>query len=88
VVDDGKGMSETDARMAFERHATSKSKEQKIFLKLLPKVSVAKLWLLLLPFQVELRTKQKDASIGTNIYIEGGFSSFRILFRRRKDLIF
>ena len=24
VVDDGKGMSETDARMAFERHATSK----------------------------------------------------------------
>ena len=26
VVDDGKGMSETDARMAFERHATSKIK--------------------------------------------------------------
>ena len=24
VVDNGKGMSETDARMAFERHATSK----------------------------------------------------------------
>ena len=24
VVDDGKGMSDTDARMAFERHATSK----------------------------------------------------------------
>lgn len=24
VIDDGKGMSETDARMAFERHATSK----------------------------------------------------------------
>lgn len=27
VVDNGKGMSETDARMAFERHATSKIKE-------------------------------------------------------------
>lgn len=25
VIDDGKGMSDTDARMAFERHATSKS---------------------------------------------------------------
>ncbi|MFN8338478.1 MAG: ATP-binding protein [Saprospiraceae bacterium] len=24
VIDDGKGMSETDARMSFERHATSK----------------------------------------------------------------
>ena len=24
VIDDGKGMSETDARLAFERHATSK----------------------------------------------------------------
>ena len=27
VIDNGKGMSETDARMAFERHATSKIKE-------------------------------------------------------------
>ena len=24
IIDDGKGMSETDARLAFERHATSK----------------------------------------------------------------
>ena len=27
VIDDGKGMSETDVRMAFERHATSKISE-------------------------------------------------------------
>ena len=27
VVDDGKGMSDTDARLAFERHATSKIKK-------------------------------------------------------------
>ena len=27
VIDDGKGMSETDARLAFERHATSKIRE-------------------------------------------------------------
>jgi len=26
VIDDGKGMSETDARLSFERHATSKIK--------------------------------------------------------------
>src|SRR5258706_3932825 len=26
IIDNGKGMSETDARMAFERHATSKIK--------------------------------------------------------------
>ena len=28
VIDDGKGMSETDARLAFERHATSKISRQ------------------------------------------------------------
>jgi hypothetical protein len=50
VVDDGKGMSETDARMALKDMPLQRSEEQKIFLKLLPKVSVAKLWLLLLPF--------------------------------------
>ena len=27
IIDDGKGMSETDARMSFERHATSKIKQ-------------------------------------------------------------
>ena len=27
VIDDGKGMSDTDARLAFERHATSKIRE-------------------------------------------------------------
>ena len=27
IIDDGKGMSETDARLAFERHATSKIRE-------------------------------------------------------------
>jgi DNA mismatch repair protein MutL len=48
VVDNGSGMSETDARMAFERHATSKIRTPKIFFILLPKVSVVKLWLLLL----------------------------------------
>ena len=36
VIDDGKGMSETDARMAFERHATSKiSTAEDLFLSLI-----------------------------------------------------
>ena len=30
VIDDGKGMSETDARLAFERHATSKIRKRSL----------------------------------------------------------
>ncbi|WP_370896791.1 DNA mismatch repair endonuclease MutL [Chryseobacterium gossypii] len=78
VVDDGKGMSETDARMAFERHATSKIRGTEDIFKITTKgfrgealASIAAV------SQVELRTKQKDASIGTNIYIEGGVFQFQ-----------
>ncbi|KYH05968.1 DNA mismatch repair protein MutL [Chryseobacterium cucumeris] len=78
VVDDGKGMSETDARMAFERHATSKIKGTEDIFKIATKgfrgealASIAAV------SQVELRTKQKDTSIGTNIYIEGGIFQFQ-----------
>ena len=34
VIDNGKGMSETDARMSFERHATSKIKTAEDLFKL------------------------------------------------------
>ncbi|WP_241329970.1 DNA mismatch repair endonuclease MutL [Chryseobacterium arthrosphaerae] len=78
VVDDGKGMTETDARMAFERHATSKIKGTEDIFKIATKgfrgealASIAAV------SQVELRTKQNDASIGTNIYIEGGVFQFQ-----------
>ncbi|MDR6514912.1 DNA mismatch repair endonuclease MutL [Chryseobacterium camelliae] len=78
VVDDGKGMSETDARMAFERHATSKIKGTEDIFKISTKgfrgealASIAAV------SQVELRTKQAGASIGTNIYIEGGVFQFQ-----------
>ncbi len=78
VVDDGKGMSETDARMAFERHATSKIKATEDIFKIATKgfrgealASIAAV------SQVELRTKQNDAKIGTNIYIEGGVFQFQ-----------
>lgn len=78
VVDDGKGMSETDARMAFERHATSKIKATEDIFKIATKgfrgealASIAAV------SQVELRTKQNDDKIGTNIYIEGGVFQFQ-----------
>lgn len=78
VVDDGKGMSETDARMAFERHATSKIRETEDIFKILTKgfrgealASIAAV------AQVELKTKQKDAVTGTDIYIEGGELQFQ-----------
>lgn len=78
VVDDGKGMSETDARMAFERHATSKIRGTEDIFKISTKgfrgealASIAAV------AQVELRTKQKETNIGTNIYIEGGVFQFQ-----------
>ncbi|MEY8758170.1 DNA mismatch repair endonuclease MutL [Chryseobacterium tongliaoense] len=78
VVDDGKGMSETDARMAFERHATSKIKGTEDIFKIATKgfrgealASIAAV------SQVELKTKQKESTIGTNIYIEAGVFQFQ-----------
>lgn len=47
VIDNGVGMSVTDARLCFERHATQKSEQQKICFHCIPKVSVARHWLLL-----------------------------------------
>lgn len=46
VIDNGQGMSVTDARLCFERHATSKYVRPKIYSHLRPKVFVEKLWLL------------------------------------------
>lgn len=73
VIDDGKGMSETDARMAFERHATSKIRKADDLFSLhtmgfrgeaLPSiVAVA---------QVTLRTRTDEQELGTSLHIEGG----------------
>lgn len=70
VTDNGKGMSPTDARMAFERHATSKIKEASDLFAihtmgfrgeaLASIASVA---------DVELKTKREDDEIGTSIHI-------------------
>lgn len=72
VIDDGKGMSETDARMAFERHATSKIREAADLFSLHTMgfrgealASIAAV------AQVELRTCQKDGELGTLLEIVG-----------------
>lgn len=72
VIDNGCGMSETDARMCFERHATSKIKETNDLFAINTKgfrgeamASIAAI------AQVELRTRQHNQDLGTKIIIEG-----------------
>lgn len=47
VIDNGVGMTVTDARLCFARHATSKIRQAEDLFSLGTKVSVEKLWLLL-----------------------------------------
>lgn len=72
VIDNGKGMSETDARMAFERHATSKIQKAEDLYSLhtmgfrgeaLPSICAIA--------QIELKTRTADAQMGTRLIING-----------------
>lgn len=72
VIDDGKGMSETDARLSFERHATSKIKDAADLFALTTMgfrgealASIAAV------AQVILKTRRKDDELGVEINIEG-----------------
>ncbi len=71
VIDNGKGMSETDARMAFERHATSKIKviEDLFRIKTMGFRGEA-LASIAAVAQVEIKTKKADEQLGTFIEIE------------------
>lgn len=70
VIDDGKGMSETDARLAFERHATSKiRKASDLFALSTMGFRGEALASIAAVAQVELRTRQKEAEIGTCVSI-------------------
>ena len=72
VIDNGCGMSETDARLAFERHATSKiSQAQDLFSlrtmgfrgEALPSICAVS--------QVEMQTRRAEDEVGTLIEIHG-----------------
>lgn len=72
VIDDGKGMSETDARLAFERHSTSKIRQASDLFNLHTNgfrgealasiVAVA---------QVELKTRQAESEVGSQLTLAG-----------------
>lgn len=73
VIDNGVGMSVTDARLCFERHATSKIKHAEDLFAIHTKgfrgealASVASI------AHVEMKTKQAQDELGTHIVIEGG----------------
>ena len=72
VVDDGTGMSETDARLSFERHATSKISSAQDLFNLQTKgfrgealASIAAI------AHVEMQTRTEASEVGTSIKIEG-----------------
>jgi DNA mismatch repair protein MutL len=73
VIDNGKGMNPFDARMCFERHATSKINKADDLFTLTTKgfrgealASIAAI------AQVELKTKQAEDTVGQQITVEGG----------------
>ena len=71
VIDNGKGMSETDARMAFERHATSKiSTIEDLFRIKTMGFRGEALASIAAVAQVELRTKRMEDETGVYIEIE------------------
>ncbi|HKL90264.1 MAG TPA: DNA mismatch repair endonuclease MutL [Allomuricauda sp.] len=72
VVDDGLGMSETDARLSFERHATSKISSAQDLFNLQTKgfrgealASIAAI------AHVDMQTRTADNEVGTHLKIEG-----------------
>lgn len=72
VIDNGKGMSNTDARLSFERHATSKIRNAEDLFQLHTKgfrgealASIAAI------AHVELKTKQDTDDVGNCLVIEG-----------------
>ncbi len=72
VIDNGKGMSETDARLSFERHATSKiSSADDLFALTTMGFRGEALASIVAVAQVELITRRADDELGTHIVMGG-----------------
>ncbi|MDN3668758.1 DNA mismatch repair endonuclease MutL [Echinicola jeungdonensis] len=72
VIDNGKGMSLTDARMSFERHATSKiRKSEDLFAIKTFGFRGEALASIAAVAQVEMKTKQSEEELGTLLFVEG-----------------
>ncbi|OJW67036.1 MAG: DNA mismatch repair protein MutL [Candidatus Amoebophilus sp. 36-38] len=78
VIDDGTGMSEVDARMSLEKHATSKISQADDLFNIrtmgfrgeaLPSIAAIA--------QVEIETRLKEAELGTRLVIEGSKIKFQ-----------
>jgi DNA mismatch repair protein MutL len=81
VIDDGSGMDETDARLSFERHATSKIQKAEDLFQLTTKgfrgealASIAAI------AHVEMQTKPEDSELGTHLRVEGS----KVIFQEVK----
>ncbi|HWV67994.1 DNA mismatch repair endonuclease MutL [Chitinophaga sp.] len=74
VIDNGGGMSETDARMCFERHATSKIQSiEDLFQISTMGFRGEALASIAAVSQVELKTRKKGAEVGTYVEIDNSF---------------
>ncbi len=72
VIDNGKGMSETDARMCYERHATSKIRAaQDLFAIRSMGFRGEAMASIAAVAQVEMRTRTAEEELGTRLVIEG-----------------
>lgn len=72
VIDDGKGMSDTDARLSFERHATSKIRQaEDLFALHTMGFRGEALASIAAVAQVDLKTRLRGSDIGTHLCIAG-----------------
>src|SRR5690606_38866063 len=78
IIDNGSGMSGTDARMSFERHATSKiRKSEDLFTIRTMGFRGEALASIAAVAQLEMKTKRAEDEVGTCISVEGSEIKFQ-----------